>query len=122
MNNSMCNNKSSIINTFVNFPKVNAFDPRKITKASNNISSKRKYLIPNPNREFGKEINISSNLTTSNNQEVFNGRKSIGIPKEKKIKNLKKEKEKLNNKLKNYHEIVAIRKKKKEISNSLPGS
>ena len=122
MNNSMCNNKSSCINTFVNFPKVNVFYPRKTTKASNNISSKRKYLIPNSNREFGKEINISSNLTTSNNQEIFNSRKTIGIPIEQKIKNLKKEKEQLNNKLKNYQEIVAIRKKKKEIANSLPGS
>jgi cyclin B len=33
---------------------------------------------------------------------------------------LKKEKEELNNKLKNYQQIVAIRKKKKDISNSLP--
>ena len=37
-----------------------------------------------------------------------------------KIKNLKKEKEELNNKLKNYKQIVEIRKRKKEMSNSLP--
>ena len=120
MNNSMYSNRSSFNNTFVNFTKLNPFDPRKTTKFSNNISSKRKYLIPNSNREFGKEINISSNLTTNNNQEIFNRRKTISIPIEQKIKNLKKEKEELNNKLKNYQQIVAIRKKKKDISNSLP--
>jgi cyclin B len=54
------------------------------------------------------------------NQNPFNGRKSLGIQIEQKIKNLKKEKEELNNKLKNYKQIVEIRKKKKEISNSLP--
>ena len=115
MNNSMYSNRSSFNNTFVNFTKINTFDPRKTTKVSNNISSKRKYLIPNSNREFGKEINISSNLTTTNNQEGFNGRKTIGIPIEQKIKNLKKEKEELNNKLKNYQQIKAIPKKKKDI-------
>ena len=120
MNNSMYSNRSSFNNTFVNFTKINTFDPRKTTKVSNNISSKRKYLIPNSNREFGKEINISSNLTTTNNQEGFNGRKTIGIPIEQKIKNLKKEKEELNNKLKNYQQIKAICKKKKDICNSLP--
>ena len=88
----MCNYKSSSNNSFVNFPKVNAFEPRKTIKASNNISSKRKYLIPNPNREFGKEISISSNLTISNNQAGFNGGKTMGIPIEQNIKNLKKEK------------------------------
>ena len=120
MNNSISSHRSSCNNPFVNFTKINPFEPRKTSKISNNIFSKRRYFIPNPNREFGKEINISTNLTTNNNQEVFNGRKSFGIPIEQKIKNLKKEKQELNNKLKNYQQIVEIRKKKKEISNSLP--
>ena len=119
MNNSMCSNRSSFTNTFSNFTKINNFNPRKTTKESNNFASKRKYFIPNSNREFGKEINISSNLTTINNPEPFNPRKTIGIPIEQKIKNLKKEKEELNNKLKNYQQIVAIRRKKKELSSSL---
>lgn len=117
MNNSMYNNRNSFTHTFVNYNKINPFNPRKTTNG-NNISSKRKFLIPNPNREFGKEINISSNLATLNNQETFNGRKTFGIPIEQKIKNLKKEKEELNNKLKNYEQI-GIRRKKKDISNSL---
>ena len=116
MNNSMYSNRSSYTHTLGNYSKINPFNPR---KTSNNISSKRKFLIPNPNREFGKEINVSSNLATCNNQDTFNGRKTFGIPIEQKIKNLKKEKEELNNKLKNYGQI-AIRKKKIEISNSLP--
>jgi len=113
----MYNNRNSFTHTFVNYNKINPFNPRKTTNG-NNISSKRKFLIPNPNREFGKEINISSNLATLNNQETFNGRKTFGIPIEQKIKNLKKEKEELNNKLKNYEQI-GIRRKKKDISNSL---
>ena len=120
MNNSISCHRSSFNNSFVNFTKINPFEPRKTSKIANNISSKRRYFIPNSNREFGKVINITSNLTTNNNQEVFNPRKSFGIPIEQKIKNLKKEKHELNNKLKNYQQIVAIKKMKKEISNSLP--
>ena len=120
MNNSISSHRSSFNNPFVNFTKINPFEPRKTSKIANNISSKRRYYIPNSNREFGKEINTTTNLTTNNNQEVFNSRKSIGIPIEQKIKNLKKEKQELNNKLKNYQQIAAIRKKPKEISNSLP--
>ena len=120
MNNSISSHRSSYNNPFTNFTKINPFESRKTSKNTNNISSKRRYCIPNSNREFGKEINISTNLTTNNNQEVFNGRKSFGIPIEQKIKNLRKEQQELNNKLKNYQQIVAFRKKKKEISNSLP--
>ena len=98
--------------------QINPFNPRKTAKVTNNISAKRKFLIPNSNREFGKEINVSSNLATCNNQDTFNGRRTFGIPIEQKIKNLKKEKEELNNKLRNYGQI-AISKKKKDISNSL---
>ena len=106
-------NRNSINNTFVNFSKINPFNPRKTSNA-------RKYLIPNSTREFGKEINISTNLTTSNNQNLSNQSKTFGMPMEQKMKILKKEKEELNNKLKNYQQIVAIRKKKKELYNSLP--
>ena len=119
MNNSMYSTRNNVNNTFINFSKINPFNPRKVTNnAVNNISFKRKYYIPNSNREFGKEINVASNLTTFGPQEVFNGRKSLGIPIEQKIKNLKKEKEELNNKLKNYEHIVAMRKKRKGESNT----
>ena len=120
MNNALNSNRNSLNSTFCHLSKINPFNARKTTNGQNIISIKKKFLIPNSTREFGKEINVSSNLTTLQNQNPFNGRKSLGIPIEQKIKNLKKEKEELNNKLKNYKQIVEIRRKKKEISNSLP--
>ena len=113
MNNSSFDHRSSIPVSFGNMSKINPFNQRKTINPFNNISSKRKYYVPNSTREFGKEINISSNLTTFNNQETFNNRKSLGIPIDKKIK-----KENPINKIKNYQQI-ANRKKKKESSNSL---
>ena len=106
MNNSMYSNRNSLNSTFCQLSKINPFNSRKTTNGQNMISFKKKFLIPNSTREFGKEINVSSNLTTLPNQNAF--------------KNLKKEKEELNNKLKNYKQIVEIRKKKKELSNSFP--
>ena len=115
----MHSNRHSLNSTFCNLSKINPFNARKTTNGQNIITFKKKFLIPNSTREFGKEINVSSNLTVTSNQNAFNGRKSFGIPIEQKIKNLKKEKEELNNKLKNYKQVVEIRKKKKELNNSL---
>ena len=114
----MYSNRNSLNSTFCHLSKINPFNSRKTTNGQNMISFKKKFLIPNSTREFGKEINISSNLTTLPNQNVFNPRKSFCVPIEQKIKNLKKEKEELNNKLKNYKQIVEIRKKKKEMNSS----
>ena len=114
----MYSNRHSLNSTFCNLSKINPFNARKTTNGQNIITFKKKFLIPNSTREFGKEINVSSNLTVTSNQNAFNGRKSFGIPIEQKIKNLKKEKEELNNKLKNYKQIVEIRKKKKEMNSS----
>ena len=108
----MYSNRHSLNSTFCNLSKINPFNARKTTNGQNIITFKKKFLIPNSTREFGKEINVSSNLTVISNQNGFNGRKSFGIPIEQKIKNLKKEKEELNNKLKNYKQVVEIRKKK----------
>ena len=113
MNNTTFDHKSTIPASFGNMDKINPFNQRKTLNPSHNGSMKRKYNIPNSNREFGKEINISSNLTAFNNQETFNGRKSLGIPIDKKIK-----KENQSNKTKYYHQI-ANRKRKKESLNSL---
>ena len=114
MNNSTYTTRNSLNSTFCQLSKINPFNSRKTTNGQNIVSFKKKFLIPNSTREFGKEINVSSNLTTLPNQNIFNPRKSICIPIEQKIKNLKKEKEELNNKLKNYKKIVEIRKKKLE--------
>ena len=118
MNNSTYTTRNSLNSTFCQLSKINPFNSRKTTNGQNIVSFKKKFLIPNSTREFGKEINVSSNLTTLPNQNIFNPRKSIYIPIEQKIKNLKKEKEELNNKLKNYKQIVEIRKKKKEMNSS----
>jgi hypothetical protein len=115
----MYSNRHSLNSTFCNLSKINPFNARKTTNGQNIITFKKKFLIPNSTREFGKEINVSSNLTVTSNQNGFNGRKSFGIPIEQKIKNLKKEKEELNNKLKNYKQVVEIRKKKLEHNNTL---
>jgi len=77
MNNSMYSNRNSFNNSFSNISKINPFNPRKTAHITNNFS-KKKFLIPNSNREFGKEINISSNLAT-NNQDIFNANKSMNI-------------------------------------------
>ncbi len=113
MNNAAFNYRRSIPINYGNMTKINPFNPKKNNIIYNNVSGKRKYYIPTSTREFGKEINISSNLTTFNNQEINNGRKSINFPMGSKNK-----KESQNIKIKNYEQL-AIRKKKKEGINSL---
>jgi hypothetical protein len=116
MNNSTYSNRNSLNTTFCNLSKINPFNARKTINGQNIKSLKKKYIIPNTSREFGKEINISSILTTSTNTNVNNTRRSFGIP----VKNNKKEKEEMNNKLKNIKKIEELKKKKKELHNSLP--
>ena len=116
MNNSTYSNRNSLNTTFCNLSKINPFNARKTINGQNIKSLKKKYIIPNTSREFGKEINISSILTTSTNTNVNNARRSFGIP----VKNNKKEKEEMNNKLKNIKKIEELKKKKKELHNSLP--
>ena len=112
MNSTFCH-RCSIPVSFGNMSKINPFNQHKNSNGYINISGKRKSNVPNTTREFGKEINISSNLTTFNNQENFNSRRSLGIPMDKKMK-----KDGPNNKAKNYQQI-AFKKKKKEGANSL---
>jgi cyclin B len=92
--------------------KINPFNHKKNNIIYNNVSGKRKYYIPSSTREFGKEINISSNLTTYSNQETYNGRRSVHLPAGQKPK-----KELQNIKIKNYEQL-ALRKKKKDGVNS----
>ena len=113
MSNTSFEHRSSIPASFGNMAKINPFNQRKSTNQIINVSSKIKNKIPITNREFGKEINFPSNLTTFNNHEIFNYRKSVGIPIDRKIK-----KENVMNKIKNYQQN-ANRKRKKESSNSL---
>ena len=110
MNNTTFDNRSTIPNSFGNMTKINPFNQPKNISTIKIVSSKRKHYVPNSQREFGKEINISSNLTTLNNQESINNRKSIGIPFDPKMKK--------DNKIKKYQK-VSIQKRKKESSNSL---
>ena len=104
--NTTFDHRSSIPVSFGNMSRINPFNQKKNSNAVNKISNKRKCLIPNSTREFGKEINFSSNLTTYTNQETYNARKSFGIPVDKKFH-------------KKISQQVNIKKKRKEVSNSL---
>ena len=110
MNNTTFDHRSTIPNSFGNMTKINPFNQPKNICTLKIASSKRKHYLPNSHREFGKEINISSNLTTLNNQESNNNRKSLGIPIDPKMKK--------DIKIKKYQK-VSIQKRKKESSNSL---
>ena len=112
MNNAAFNYRRSIPISNGNMTKINPFNHKKNNIIYNNVSGKRKYYIPSSTREFGKEINISSNLTTYTNQETYNGRKSVHLPIGQKPK-----KELQNIKIKNYEQL-AIRKNKKNGVNS----
>ena len=80
MNNAAFNYRRSIPVNYGNITKINPFNQKKNNIIYNNISGRRKYYIPSSTREFGKEINLSTNLTTYNNQEASNGRKSFHLP------------------------------------------
>ena len=115
MNNSMLDFRSSIASN-IGGGKITKIHAKNISNAHNNVSSKRKYFIPNSSREFGKEINIQNNLTVCNNQENLSKR-TLNIPNEQKFHNKKKEKQELSSRLKN---LAMLKKKKKGVSNSLP--
>ena len=112
MNNAAFNYRRSIPISNGNMTKINPFNHKKNNIIYNNVSGKRKYYIPSSTREFGKEINISSNLTTYSNQETYNGRRSVHLP-----INQKPKKELQSIKIKN-NEQLAIRKNKKTGVNS----
>ena len=112
MNNAAFNHRRSIPISNGNMTKINPFKHQKNYIQYNNISGQRKYYIPSTTREFGKEINISNNLTTYNNQDTFNDRRSLRIPVCQKQK-----KSSQNIKIKNI-EPLGVRKKKKEGINS----
>ena len=78
--NTTFDNRSSIPIPLGNYAKVNKNSLRRTTNGFSNNSNKRKIIAPNSMRQFGKEINISANLTTLNNQETNNNRKSYRIP------------------------------------------
>ena len=112
MNNAAFNHRRSIPINNANMTKINPFKHQKINLQYNNVSGRRIYYIPSTTREFGKEINISNNLTTYNNQDTFNDRRSLRIPICQKQK-----KSSQNLKIKNI-EPLGVRKKKKEGINS----
>ena len=112
MNNAAFNYRRSIPISYGNMTKINPFNHKKNNIIYNNVSGKRKYYIPSSTREFGKEINISSNLTTYTNQETSKGRRSVHLPAGQKPK-----KELQNIKIKNYEQLI-IGKKKKDGVNS----
>ena len=113
MNNAAFNYRRSIPINNGNITKINPFNTKKNNIIYNNVANRRKYYIPASTREFGKEISISSNLTTFNNQETLNDRKSVHFQMISKFKNELK-----NIKIKTYEQLALI-KRKKDGMNSL---
>lgn len=111
----MIENKRSSIHQAVT--KINPFNQKNNSNVFNNVSGKRKCCPPLSMREFGKEISIPNNLTVCNNQESLKKRRTFGIPIEQKIHNLKKEKEELGNRLRNYDQL---KRRRKGLCSSLP--
>ena len=87
--------------------KINPCNQKGKLKQSNNISFRRKNNPPLSQRVFGKEIISHKNLTNINMDDSINNKKTL----EQKIHDLKKEKDILTNKLKNY-DLMAYNKKK----------
>ena len=87
--------------------KLNPCNQKGKLKQSNNVSFRRKNNLPISQREFGKNLVNQKNLTNINIDDSFNNKKTL----EQKIHNLKKEKDILTMKLKNY-DIMAYNKKK----------
>ena len=117
--NSLNTNRNSLQKTNANFTKMIPSYTRKSMKGINKVSSKISNFIPNTTREFGKEINLQNNLTTFDNQEQKNIKKSTGVPLPQKNKNLKKEKDEQINKIKNNKQLVPYQKNRKSLVNSL---
>ena len=113
MNTQIVDHRRSIPISYGNMAKINPFNKKKDLNIVNEVPLKRKVYIPTSSREFGKEINIPSVLTTHNNQEVFNSRKSYWIPIDRKTK-----KETQNSKKKNNESIIS-KKTIKQNFNSL---
>ena len=75
---------------------------QKITPGvSNNVNYRRKYKLPITNREFGKEIVLTNNLTVYNNHEVIKTKKTY----EQKYLNIRNNQTIRYNRIKNYERI-----------------
>ena len=113
MNNIAFDHRTTIPISMGNMTKINPFSHQNNSITLKNSATRRKYFIPNSNREFGKEINIPTNLTTCNNRESINSRKTLGIPFDPKMK-----RDPQYNQIKRYHKI-SINKRRKDGPNSL---
>ena len=111
MNSIAFDHRGSIPISFGYMSKINPFNQNRNSGPLNKGSMTKRYCPCYTHREFGKEINISSNLTTITNRDSINKRKIAGIPVD-----LKQKKENKNNK--NYQQI-AIRRSRRDYYNSL---
>ena len=100
MNNIAFDHRTTIPISMGNMTKINPFSQQNNSITLKKSATRRKYFIPNSNREFGKEINIPTNLTTCNNRESINSRKTLGIPFDPKMK-----RDPQYNQIKRYHKI-----------------
>ena len=112
MNDQIFDTHINIPISYNNMAKINPFNHKKVLNINNNIPLKPRFQIPSTTREFGREINYISNLTTHNNQEVFNSHKSLCFPIDK------SKKDNHSSKIKDDQPLV-VKKRKKETFSSL---
>ena len=72
MNSLALDQRCTLPMSFGNMTKINPFNQKRNITITNNASNKRKYKIPISNREFGKEINISTNFENLPENITFN--------------------------------------------------
>ena len=113
MNSNIFNYSNIIPITFDNVTKIRHYNQKRNSNILNRFPSKTKHYLSYSTREFGKEIIISSNLTTLNNKININNNKSIRIPIYPSI-----QKENVINQI-NYYKKIDINKIQKHNSNSI---
>ena len=101
MNNSVVQHTKSLCSHRI-YSTINPFYHKITNGESNNPSMKRKYKLPLVNREFGREIILTNNLTVYNNQEVVRDKKNFDL----KYLNIKNNKGTHYNKIKNYEKSI----------------
>ncbi len=101
MNNSVVQHAKTLYSHRI-YTSINPLYHKIPSGESNNPSMKRKYKLPLTNREFGREIILTNNLTVYNNQEVAKTKKNFDL----KYLNIKNNKGTHYNQIKNYERSI----------------
>ena len=109
-------------NTNPNQQRLNPFNIKNTGIPLNNASSKVVFQGCVSSREFGKDLMRNNTLTVFGNQNIFKNPKISENMLQEKIRNLKREKEELCNKLRNYEEMAQAFHKQKSLCSSMPNT